>query len=174
LVRNAERELEQIRRIGGAIPENDNYIPNRVRNLLDYKQIVEELLAENPEHCRIAVTEAQSHSRSEVARTLLMASPLLAVSILAPPLSAAGVGAIYGGSQTYANYRAIQSAQQSAYSTPVSDGSTRANQDSVDQARAHFRKELTMIPVYGLVTGLMSGGARSIRRPRAPTERTHH
>jgi hypothetical protein len=166
MIKNAEAELSQIQNDRRSIPTDDNYIPNRVRGVLDYRQIVEEFLAENPEYCRIALLEDQSRQRVRRTRSALVLAPVLATAVAAPPLPAMAVGALASAGYTYTAYRDFQSEKQSAYSAPQNDGSLRSSQQTVDGAQSFYHRRLRMLPVDAIVTGLMSGGPRLLRRTR--------
>jgi len=166
---HAKSELAEIRSVGGKGPSRNFDSLRKARKLLDYGVLVEDFLAENPEYCGIATQESRRRGRANLAGTLLSAAPVLAASFLAPPAAAIGLALGAGGAMSYRSYSAYVDQRQSAYSSPLNDGSLRSDQATVDQAREGFQRELRMIPLDAILAGGLSKGLRL--RKAGPSDR---
>jgi hypothetical protein len=163
---NAENELRDLQQMGRRINSMSPNVPNEASQLLDYNLMVEELLAERPEFCRIATNEQNRRSRRAITQSLLLGAPLLAASFLAPPVAAMALAAAGGTVFAYQSYGDFVSQQSSAYAAVINDGSLRASQYSVDEVRGFFRTDLAMIPLAVASSGGLSLLSQGIGRAR--------
>lgn len=153
---NAKKEMAQIKEIGKLLnnpPLNphprqpDTSINNsKILNLMDYRSIVEELLAEHPQYCAVATTAELQREKRAFRNALLIAAPLLAVCAFAPPLAAVAISGAAGSAIAYSSYLEMVDQRQGAYTAPVV-GDSRSDQTSVDEAREVFKTDVVMIPL---------------------------
>jgi hypothetical protein len=170
LQENAKKEMAEIKSVGKllATPTHrprhplapDPSINNAsILNLLDYRNIAEDLLAEHPEYCAVASTAELQREKREFRKSLFVAAPLLAVCFIAPPMAiaagasavtagaaTAAISAVGGGAIAYSSYLDMVDQRQGAYSAPVV-AQPRSTQSSVDEAQDVFKMDVMMIPL---------------------------
>lgn len=162
---NAQSELARIRDLKKILRElKTDVIPNSTLLLTDYGGLVEGLLSERPEFCAVATSTYLVRGERELGNAILMTAPLLAATVLAPPMAAVAISVAASTAYAGLSYIEFKDKERAHLTTPIDNGTLRADYQSVDEANSYVKSELIMIPIDGALGGIASKLATPLRK----------
>jgi hypothetical protein len=161
---NAKKELKSIQDLKKKLQNaSDDNIPSETLRLMEYTGLVEGFLSEQPEFCAVATAAQEVKGERELGNAILVTAPLLAACILAPPMTSVVIGAAAGGAIAGASYMDYKDYEGALLSTPINDGSQRADLATLNDLKKQLTRDLVMIPVDAALGGVASRLSRGTR-----------